>query len=224
MTSTEKKTVCPLCISSAVKDFYQDKIRTYLCCQNCNLIFVPQEYFLTETAEKAEYDLHRNSPADQGYRKFLSRLFIPMQELLSPASHGLDFGSGPGPTLSVMFEESGHSMDVYDKIYADIPERLEQRYDFITATEVVEHLQTPKKSLEQLWQCLKPDGYLGIMTKLARDREAFANWHYKNDLTHITFFSRKTFIWLAEKWHAELKFIGKDVIILRRSAMIKSSR
>jgi SAM-dependent methyltransferase len=218
------KTACPLCASSAVEEFHRDKRRSYWRCDVCKLTFVPKAYFLSEVDEKAEYDLHLNSPDDQGYRKFLNRLALPMQELLPPQSHGLDFGSGPGPTLSVMFEEAGYKMTIYDKFYADIPERLEQHYDFITATEVVEHLQTPKTSLEQLWQCLKPDGYLGIMTKLARDREAFANWHYKNDLTHVTFFSRETFIWLAAKWHAELKFIGKDVIILRRSAMIKSSR
>jgi len=209
------KTVCPLCKSSKIKEFFQDKQRRYQRCDQCQLTFVPEEYFLSEIAEKAEYDLHLNSPNDQGYRNFLSRLALPMQQLIPPQSHGLDFGSGPGPTLSVMFEEAGYRMAIYDKFYAAIAERLQQRYDFITATEVVEHLKSPQKTLNQLWQCLKPNGYLGIMTKLARDRDAFAKWHYKNDLTHIIFFSRETFIWLAEQWHAELTFIDNDVIILR---------
>jgi methyltransferase family protein len=202
-------------------EFHQDKWRNYLRCKNCELIFVPEKYFLSSTAEKAEYDLHINNPADQGYRKFLSRLFNPMQKLLSPESHGLDFGSGPGPTLSVMFEEAGHNMTIYDKFYANEPEALKKRYDFITATEVVEHLHTPHKTLEKLWQCLNPSGKLGIMTKLARDHDAFTTWHYKNDLTHVTFFSHKTFTWLAETWKAELTFIGNDVIILSRSGYVK---
>ena len=212
------KTICPLCTSSEIKLFFQDKRRSYWRCDNCQLTFVPEQYFLSEAAEKSEYDLHLNDPADQGYRKFLSRLFIPLQELLPPQSHGLDFGSGPGPTLSVMFEEFGHKMTIYDKFYADLPERLKQHYDFITATEVVEHLHRPRKELNQLWKSLKPNGYLGIMTKLARDRNAFANWHYKNDLTHVLFFSHTTFNWLAEQWHAELTFIGNDVIILKHSS------
>ncbi len=217
--STKNKTVCPLCKSSGVKEFFQDKRRRYQRCDQCQITFVPEDYFLSETAEKAEYDLHLNSPNDQGYRKFLNRLALPMQQLIPPQSDGLDFGSGPGPTLSVMLEEAGYRMAIYDKFYANIAERLQQHYDFITATEVFEHLKSPQKTLNQLWQCLKPNGYLGIMTKLVRDRDAFAKWHYKNDLTHIIFFSRETFIWLAEQWHAELTFIDNDVIILRHIPM-----
>jgi len=52
----------------------------------------------------------KNSPDDPRYRAFLSRLFIPLNERIAPESCGLDFGSGPGPTLSVMFEEQGHTM------------------------------------------------------------------------------------------------------------------
>jgi len=59
---------------------------------------------------------------------------------------------------------------------------------------------------------------LGIMTKLALDREAFACWHYKNDRTHVSFFSRETFTWLAAEWNAELAFVGNDVILLRHRA------
>jgi SAM-dependent methyltransferase len=211
------KTICPLCASSDIIDFFQDKQRNYLRCDNCKLTFVPKKYFLSEIAEKAEYDLHQNSPQDQGYRKFLSRLLIPLQKLLPPQTHGLDFGSGPGPTLSVMLEELGYKMTIYDKFYANLPERLMQRYDFITATEVFEHLHEPRTTLNQLWQTLKPNGYLGIMTKLVRDHTAFANWHYKNDLTHITFFSHQTFSWLAAQWQAEVTFIDNDVIIIKRN-------
>jgi len=211
------KTTCPLCASSDTRNFFQDKQRSYLRCDNCNLTFVPKKYFLSEAAEKAEYDLHLNSPTDQGYRRFLSRLLIPLQKLLPSKTHGLDFGSGPGPTLSVMFEELGYKMTIYDKFYANLPECLTQHYDFITATEVFEHLQQPHNALNQLWQALKPNGYLGIMTKLVRDHAAFTNWHYKNDLTHVIFFSHKTFNWLAAQWHAEVTFIDNDVIIIKRN-------
>ena len=44
------------------------------------------------------------------YRKFLSRMFKPMMERIEPDSYGLDFGSGPGPTLNLMFEEEGHTV------------------------------------------------------------------------------------------------------------------
>ena len=205
--------LCPLCQKAEGGAFYRDRRREYFRCRVCNLVFVPPACFLPMQAEKAEYDLHRNSPHDSGYRRFLSRLFIPLQERLVPGSRGLDFGCGPGPTLSVMFEEAGHRVALYDRFYARKLSVFDQPYDFITATEVVEHLHEPQKELNLLWACLKPGGWLGIMTKLALDREAFAAWHYKNDSTHIRFFSRATFEWLAACWGAELTFIGSDVIL-----------
>ncbi len=205
---------CPLCQSAPPEEFHRDPRRDYFRCRTCSLVFVPPEQFLSAEAEKAEYDRHRNTPDDPGYRRFLSRLFNPLQKHLKPCSRGLDFGSGPGPALSVMLEEAGHPMRIYDPFYADSPEALDKKYDFITATEVLEHLHQPQLELERLWAALLPGGCLGIMTKLVLDRRAFSRWHYKNDLTHVCFFSRETFRWLAAKWAADLFFTDKDVIII----------
>ena len=140
-----------------------------------------------------------------------------MKERLPFGSVGLDFGSGPGPTLSVMFEEAGYEMTIFDKFYAPDIEVFNRLYDFITATEVVEHLHEPKMELERLWYLLSSGGWLGIMTKLAFDAEAFSSWHYKNDSTHICFFSKKSFRWLAGVWNAELIFADKDVILFQKT-------
>lgn len=206
--------MCPLCgVSKVNQDYHQDKCRTYFQCLTCHLVFVPPQHFLPASEEKAQYDLHQNSPEDHQYRQFLSRLFLPLQKRLEPNSHGLDFGSGPGPTLSVMFEEVGHSMATYDYFYAEDLSVFESSYDFITATEVVEHLHYPRQELNRLWGLLNPEGILGVMTKLVQDREMFAEWHYKNDPTHVCFYSRSTFKWLAAEWQAELAFEDNDVML-----------
>ena len=205
-----------MCRETAAKEFHQDRQRDYFVCERCHLVFVPPEQWLSEAEEKAAYDHHQNSPTDPHYRRFLSRLFLPLQERIAPESHGLDFGSGPGPTLSIMFEELGHTITLYDYFYANNPEALQQPYDFIAATEVVEHLHDPATILPQLWALLKPGGYLGLMTKLVRDQEAFATWHYKNDLTHVCFFSRTTFEWLADQWQTEVEFFGNDVMLFHK--------
>ncbi len=207
---------CPLCVSNQISFFHQDARRDYLRCQNCLLVFVPKVGHLDPIAEKAQYDLHQNSPDDPGYRKFLSRLFNPLSDRLQPGSCGLDFGCGPGPTLSVMFDEAGFEMTNYDIFYAPDKEALNRRYDFITATEVVEHLSQPGQVLQKLWQMLLPGGYLGIMTKQVVDVEAFARWHYKNDPTHIAFFCRQSFIWLADQWQVAPEFIGSDVVFFKK--------
>ena len=200
--------ICPLC-NSVANSYCEDKTREYFQCMECSLVFVPPQYFLSASDEKGQYDFHENDPADAGYRKFLSRISIPMSSLLSTDSRGLDFGSGPGPTLSIMFEELGYPMKIYDPFYATDQSVLEMQYDFVTATEVVEHFYNPSESLNKMWQCLKPGGYLGIMTKLVIDKTAFANWHYKNDPTHVCFFSTKTFCWLTNHWDAKIAFREK---------------
>ena len=209
---------CPLCKETGYSEFFHsDRKRKYFRCGSCDVTYVPPLYLLSPEAEKEEYDKHQNSPDDDGYRKFLSRLFVPLQERISPISHGLDFGSGPGPTLSVMFEEAGHQMSLFDLFYAPDTQTLQKQYDFITASEVVEHLHNPAAEFALLWSVLKPGGWLGIMTKLALDKSAFSRWHYKNDPTHVCFFSRQTMKWLAEKWQTEVQTIGKDVFLFQKS-------
>ena len=105
-------------------------------------------------------------------------------------------------------------MALYDIYYANDPLVLQTQYDFITSTEVVEHLANPRHELDSLWALIRPGGYLGLMTKLVKDQQSFSTWHYKNDLTHICFFSVATFKYLAEAWGADIEFIGSDVIIL----------
>ena len=208
--------ICPLCKTPEAEHTLRDKARDYFLCRTCGLIFVPPEQFLSPEEEKSRYDLHQNSPDDPEYRRFLSRLFIPMQKHLVPQGQGLDFGSGPGPTLSVMFEEAGHSITLYDPFYAKAPSVLENQYDFVTATEVVEHLRSPREELDKLWACVKPGGLLGVMTSMIPDKKPFENWHYIRDLTHVGFFSRRTFEWLADQWGAEVIFADGDVTIFRK--------
>lgn len=207
---------CPLCLSNSCTFYYRDKKRSYYQCHNCLLVFVPSEFHLSSEDEKKEYDLHINDPQDIGYRKFLSRLADPLQKRLEKGARGLDFGCGPGPTLSVMLEENGYLVDLFDAFYFKDDKVFEKRYDFITATEVVEHLSNPKKEFGKLMSCLKDDGCLGIMTKLVKNREAFAKWHYIQDYTHISFYSNETFNYLAKLYNCEVEFIGADVIILKK--------
>ncbi len=206
-------TCCPLCQSTAVVYYWQDNKRSYYTCQQCHLVFVSPNDYLNPDEEKAVYDMHENSPDDVAYRRFLGRLFEPLQALLSKPSIGLDFGCGPGPTLSVMFEEQGHSMALYDCFYANNPAVLEGGYDFITATEVVEHLHQPGAVLNRLWRQIQQPGYLGLMTKLVRSQQRFSDWHYKNDPSHVCFFAPQTMQWLAQQWQARLTVVADDAFI-----------
>ena len=209
---------CPLCASLETELFFEDKKRRYQRCRRCRLVFVPSRYWLHPGEEKIIYDLHENDPADQEYRHFLGRLTTPLLHILDvhPGQKGLDFGCGPGPVLSKLIEEHGHQMELYDPFYADNPMVFTRKFDFITATEVVEHLRDPDRQWTSLFTLLKKGGWLGIMTKLVIDQTAFAGWHYIRDPTHICFYSQPTFFYLAERFNAELTFVAADVILLQK--------
>ena len=205
---------CPLCGSADCREFFLDTRRHYLRCQQCLLVFVPAQYRLSRELEQREYDKHENSIDDQGYRQFLGRLFDPLVRRLPAGASGLDFGCGPGPALAHMLGEAGFRVRLYDSFYQPDASALTGVYDFICATEVVEHLHRPGAELDRLWGLLHPGGVLGIMTKLVIDAQAFSRWHYKNDPTHVCFFSRETWQWWAREFDADLVFMGADVMLL----------
>jgi 2-polyprenyl-3-methyl-5-hydroxy-6-metoxy-1,4-benzoquinol methylase len=178
-------------------------------------VSVPASQHLNHQQEKAIYDLHRNHAADPGYRKFLSRLTTALLPLLSPAASGLDFGCGPGPVLAAMLNEAGHDMQVYDPLYAPIPDRLNRCYDFVTCSEVVEHFRQPDHEFALLFSLLNPGGHLAIMTKRVLSANAFSHWHYKQDQTHINFYSEASLQWLAEHYQCRIVFVDRDVVIFR---------
>ena len=207
---------CPLCNSQDNTLYSQDKTGEYRICSVCSLVFVLKKYYLDAQAEKARYDLHTNSSDDAGYRKYLTKVSDPVIKRIDKDAHGLDFGSGPGPTLSIIFEDAGFNMKIYDHFYARDEDVFKLKYNFITSTEVVEHLYKPKVVLDKLWSLLNENGLLCILTQVYPCQEAFSSWYYKNDPTHVCFFSLKTLSWLAQLWQAELEIIEKDLFIFKK--------
>jgi len=182
----------------------------------CEFVFVPSAFHLSEVDEKSRYDQHNNDPNDTDYRRFLSQVAKPLLERLPKQAKGLDFGCGPGPTLSVMFEEQGYTVDLFDKFYAQNDAVFHCKYDFIIATEVVEHLSQPAFELSRLCDMLNPSGVLGVMTEMLSDSVSFTDWYYKNDPSHIGFFSRKTFLYLAKLWQLKLTIVSDRVVIFEK--------
>jgi len=208
--------VCPVCEQSVLEPFREVEQKRYLRCGNCYATIMAPETRLTADEERAVYQLHNNDPDDAGYRRFLSKLATPMIARLPEGAAGLDFGCGPGPALARIFEEAGFSVALYDLYFYPESSVLEQRYDFITCTEVVEHLFEPARVFEQFDRLLKPGGLLGVMTCFQTDDDRFDNWHYRRDPTHVVFFREATFEWLADRYGWQLEVPAKDVVLLRK--------
>jgi hypothetical protein len=207
---------CPLCSSKEVSHYFQDKRREYLQCGYCQLVFVPEAFHLLPEQELAEYQKHQNHLDDPGYRTFLTRLFEPMANEISPPANVLDFGCGPGPALASMFREKGYKVECYDPYFANDPSvLLAEAYHMVTATEVVEHLSEPGSVFANLFSYLKPEGCLGIMTKLVINRDRFATWHYKNDPTHICFYAEPSLDYIADKYQYSWQPVATDAFIFK---------
>lgn len=206
---------CPLCTDTA-PHLHTDRTRAYYHCPNCALIFADPASHLDAQAEKAIYDQHENDPADARYRQFLNRLAAPLLEKLQADMHGLDYGCGPGPTLSVMLEEAGMRVCHYDPIYAPDTQVLARQYDFVTCSEVVEHFHHPLRDWTQLVGLLRTGGWLGVMTSFVPPADEFATWHYKNDPTHVSFYAPRTIDWLAQCFDLHAESMADNVVLLRK--------
>lgn len=204
---------CPLCFSKPIRQFAIIDSNTYWRCDVCHLTFLSSESYLSPEDELARYLLHENSPEDCRYREFLSRLTDHLIPKLQPGAKGLDFGSGPGPTLSVMLEEAGFFMDIYDPYFAADTAPLEREYDFITCTETVEHFHRPATEFHRFDQMLRYGGWLGIMTEMLESDDVFANWWYHREPTHVCFYKQKTMAWIATRYSWRVEHPRKNVTL-----------
>ncbi len=211
---------CGLCESAVSSVFFRDEKRQwdYFQCKNCELVFRDPETYLSHEDEKQRYLTHDNNIENQGYVKFLTPVVKTLVTHLKPGSQGLDFGSGPGPILDKLFAEENIDVKNYDPYFDYHPFLLDEQYDFITCTETFEHFTIPFKEMVTMTACLKPSGYLLLMTEMYKDSEQFAQWGYRMDPTHICFLNPTGLRWLAEKWGYEiLSSVGRIFLLQKKS-------
>jgi len=206
---------CPLCHSTRTGLLADTNNQLYFECRDCQLAFLDPAYRLDANAERAHYLTHNNDPADVGYRAFLDQLARPLTDQLPAGASGLDYGAGPGPTLSLMMRERGFVMTDYDPYFAPDAEVLERCYDFITCSETAEHFFNPAKEFERFRQILRPGGWLGVMTQLRNPADSFTDWYYNRDPTHVCFYQMTTMHWIAEQFGWSVQSPYKNVVLFQ---------
>lgn len=207
---------CTVCGSYQVLHFATVDARQYWRCRICSLTFLDPSQWVPKNEEKACYDRHENSPHDPAYRAFLSQLIQPLVPKLTPGTIGLDYGCGPGPTLSVMLQEQGFKMVIYDPYFADDNKVLLRQYAFITCTEVAEHFYHPYREFSRLDGLLLPEGWLGVMTSFLEKDTVFRDWYYRRDPTHVVFYKRQTLVWIARHFGWRVEFPGQNIALFQK--------
>ncbi len=186
-------------------------------CGECEYIFMDPAQRLSAEAERKRYELHENEES-AGYRQFLKPVVDVVLELEACRFlEGLDFGCGPSRYLRDLFAEHSILVETYDPFFKDDPSLLQRSYDFVTCTEVFEHLYEPARAIEQLSRLVRSGGLLLVMTSMPPPfPEAFAKWSYRRDVTHVGFFSRTSFEFIARRWGFELILAEKNLFVLKR--------
>ena len=184
-------------------------------CVQCEGVFRDPTEFPGEKEEKERYLSHNNDLADRRYLNFLKKLTTTLYPFLSPGMKGLDFGCGPVKAMEYLFtHEEGlrelmATIESYDPYFFPVPCMAPQRYDFILASEVVEHLFDPSRAFEAFREWLRPGGLLAIMTQTRKEERDFLSWSYRRDPTHVFFFHEKTLQWVSQ--HYGLSLIKNDI-------------
>ena len=202
MSSELKK--CKLC-HHKVK-WYCDYFKipkSFYKCTNCKAIYRDFETFVDEETEEKRYRTHNNDVYDERYQKFVSPITNAVSEDFEQTAKGLDYGCGTGPVATFILEKKGYNIRLYDPFFYPDTSFENERYDFIICCEVMEHFFNPQVEFQKLKNLLKPNGKLYCKTKMITDEfsvEAFKNWHYKNDPTHVFFYSPKTLQVIQEQF------------------------
>ena len=208
---------CSLCLSPT-EYFTNWQTRTYFRCSTCSLIQLDSADHPSIGEEKSEYMMHNNDPEDQGYRKFLSRVTTPVLKWLKKnhlsTAELLDFGCGPGPTISVVLAEEGWTMENYDPMFFPNAALLENQYDLVVCTEAVEHFFTPRVTWRVLIGLLKKKGRLVVMTHVSDKKSEpvdFVHWHYIREQSHVSLYHTDTMRWIAKEYGLSLSVTDRNV-------------
>lgn len=173
-------------------DFYQ--------CLSCKSVQRHPSTYPSLQEEKKRYEQHNNDVNDLNYQQFVKPIVNEVLKNHQPNEKGLDFGSGTGPVITKLLKDKDYYIQTYDPIFDNNKAVLQQQYHFIVCCEVMEHFHDPKKEFTLLKSLLLPGGKLYCMTDLYSVNIDFDKWYYKNDPTHVFFYSKKSLEYIKRKW------------------------
>lgn len=213
-TRSTGKAECPLCAARDAARYHSGGERVFHRCDRCALIFLRADLRPRPLEEALRYLHHRNDP-DDGYVRFLRRLADPLLAVLDDArsARGLDFGCGPTTVLADILTASGCRMVSYDPLFHPNDELLAESYDFVTSSEVMEHVHDPCAALDLFARLLRDGGTLALMTRFRNAETPFESWWYHRDLTHVSFYSADTMRWIAETRGWKLHLPAPDIAL-----------
>lgn len=191
---------CILCNTLLGNPFYIEEKQHFFSCQHCGSIVRGKETFPNNKSERIRYQTHNNDVNDPRYQNFVSPITQAVQEDFTASNTlGLDFGAGTGPVITKVLNDNGYKLNLFDPFFHPDKSVLNKKYDYIVSCEVIEHFHNPFKEFELLKKLLKPNGKLYCMTAIYSEAIDFGGWYYKNDPTHVIFYTEKSLQWIQKE-------------------------
>lgn len=205
---------CPLCKSEA-NIFSKTKDYIYFCCKICRGIFMGKDFLPDIAEEKHRYELHNNDVNDPQYQEFVSPIVNAVLTQHKKDEVGIDFGAGTGPVISKILTDNHFNIKQYDPFFHNHPELLNKKYDYIVCCEVIEHFHKPIKEFALLKSILNEGGNLFCMTNIYTPDIDFVSWYYRNDNTHVFFYTNETLHFICKKFGFKKVIVSKDLITFK---------
>ncbi len=203
---------CKICKSSA-SFFYKGQILNkytveYFKCTACGFIQTEKTYWLKEAYDSviAQLDIgliERNMQF-AGLVEKLILTFFPK------TSHYLDYGGGYGMFVRMMrdkgfsFYRSEPLCENIFAMYFDLQDSPVNKFDILTAFEVLEHLDEPLQEIKKMFDL---GGTLFCSTTLApANPEEFGAWWYRapHSGQHIAFYTKDSLAFIAKTFDKKL--------------------
>lgn len=165
--------------------------------------------------------LHDNSRENKGYVAFITSIldrtvhqWKVLHHIDDPTAGAadctpqvLDWGAGPEPVATELLRERGYEVQPYDPLFGPPLPSENHLFDIILCIEVAEHFKNPAADFEIMARYLKPGGLLAVHTHTipkglfaAKEHTLtnyFVPWWYKEDPTHVSFYSETSLGLLA---------------------------
>lgn len=206
---------CLLCKSNKVSLYRNIKSGTFFSCDICSVVYRDQKTFLDSTSEKSRYDKHKNDIDDLGFQNSVKPIVKTVLNHYTNEARGLDYGCGNGPVAAALLEKEGFDIALYDPFYAPDKEVLQDTYDFIICNEVIEHFYNPKEEFETFAKLLKPSGLLICGTGILYPTINFDTWFYKNDPTHVIFYTTASLEWIQKELSFSSVSMANNLVVFQ---------
>lgn len=205
---------CLLCASNNL-DVLKYSKKNYFECLDCGFVFFNTERRINVEEEILRYHTHEIKLDDAGSVNFVKKILDYGLNYIT-GSKILDYGCGNAFITQYILKNSNFCIDSYDPVFNNIS--LDQKYDLIVCSEVVEHFRDPTLEFKKLFELLNDSGVLAISTSIFSKSINFDTWYYVNDDTHFSIYSKSTIDYICKNFGFELCLLKEPrFIILKKS-------